>query len=156
MTQRGPTAREGRRDLPGGAALVALALAALACERAPEPPASWPAGAVLVGRRAALSELLARLSQLEGTPLGREARAWAAALPGCPTIEAHAEPASLAALRAGLRCADPGGPLSAVHRDRGERDLVFGWPVGEANALGSAMVSAAGDLDLRVEVPGEA
>jgi hypothetical protein len=156
MTRSEPTARAGRRGGPGRAALVALALAGLACERAPEPAASWPAGAVLVGRSAALSDLLAKLSQLEGTPLGREARAWSAALPGCEWIEAHAEQASLAALRAGLRCADPAGPLSAVHRDRGERDLVFGWPLGEGSALGSAAVSAAGDLDLRVALPGDA
>jgi len=156
MTEQGPTARAGRRRGPGGRALVALALAALACSRAPEPAAGWPPGAVVAGRTRSLARLLAGLAQLEGTPLGREARAWAEALPECESIEAHAATASLAALRAGLRCADPAGPLAAVHRDRGERDLVFAWPQGGASAVGSAAVSAQGDLDLRLELPGGA
>src|SRR5215475_6479245 len=82
MNRQGPKARAGRGCGPRRGALVALglALAAHGCARAPEPGASWPPGALVAGRGRALGELLARLARLEGTPLGREARAWAEAL----------------------------------------------------------------------------
>ena len=158
MHRQAPTAGAGRGRGPGRGVLLALGLAlgAQACARAPEPAASWPPGAIVAGRGRALADLTARLAQLDGTPLGREARAWATALPDCELVEAHAEAADLAALRASLRCADPSGPLAAVHRDRGERDLVFAWPVGGQSAVGSAAISADGDLDLRLELPGGA
>jgi hypothetical protein len=143
------TARAARRG-----ALLALALGVLACGR--EPAQDWPPGALLVGRAPALRAFVAELARLEGTRVAREALAFAEALPDCEWVEAQAEPASLAALRAGLRCADAAGPLAAVHRDRGARDLAFAWPLGEGRAVGSADLSAAGGLELEVELPGEA
>src|SRR5262249_40686761 len=117
MPVGGPTAGAGRGGGRGRAALAALALAALACARAPQPAAAWPPGALVAGSGRALAGLLAALARLEGTPLAREADAWAAALPGCEVVEAAAETASLAALRAGLRCADPAGPPAPGPRD---------------------------------------
>ncbi len=146
---RTAAARAARR-----AALLALALVVLACGR--ERADAWPPGALLAGRAAALRAFATKLARLEGTPIAREALAWAEALPDCELVEARAEPASLAALRAALRCADAAGPLSALHRDRGERDLAFAWPLGDGRATGSADLSAAGDLELRIELPGEA
>src|SRR5262245_12604716 len=143
------TARAARRS-----ALLALALGALGCAR--EPADAWPPGAILVGRTAALGAFAAELARLEGTPLAREAGALAAALPDCEAFEAHAARASLDDLGLAMRCADPTGPLAAVHRDRGARDLAFAWPPGEGRATGSANLSASGGLDLRVELPGEA
>jgi hypothetical protein len=146
---RTAAARAARRR-----ALLALALGGLSCGR--EPAAAWPPGALLAGRAAALRSFAKELARLEGTPVAREARAWASAIPDCELVEAHAEAASLAALRAGLRCAELSGPLAPVHRDRGERDLAFAWPLGAGRATGSADLSAAGDLDLELELPGEA
>src|SRR5262245_14015639 len=143
------TARAARRS-----ALLALALGALGCAR--EPADAWPPGAILVGRTAALGAFAAELARLEGTPLAREAGALAAALPDCEAFEAHAARASLDDLGLAMRCADPTGPLAAVHRDRGARDLALAWPLGEGRASGSANHSASGGLDLRVELPGEA
>jgi len=150
MTPFGRTtaARGARR-----AALLALALVSLHCGREPE---AWPPGALLVGRASALRALAHQLARLEGTPIAREADALADALPACDVVEAHAAQASLAALRAGLRCADPAGPLAAVHRDRGGRDLAFAWPLGDERATGLADLSAAGDLDFEIELPGGA
>jgi hypothetical protein len=147
------TARSARRLRRP--ALLALALGAAACAPAPAPPDAWPEGALLVGRAPALATIAEQLARMTGTPAAREALAWRAALPDCEVVEAHAPQASLAALRAGLRCADPDGPLAAVHRDRGERAFAFAWPVGEARVTGSADVSPKGDLDLRFELPGE-
>ena len=132
------------------AAFLALALGCLHCGR---EPAAWPPGALLVGRAAALRGIASELARLEGTPVAREADAFAKALPECETLEAHAAQASLAALRAGLRCADPAGALAAVHRDLGARDLAFAWPLGDGRATGTADLSAAGDLDLEIELP---
>jgi hypothetical protein len=111
---------------------------------------------VLVGRAATLRTLAAQLGRIARTPAAREAAAFAAALPDCELVEAHAAQANLAALRAELRCADPQGPLAAAHRDRGARDLAFAWPLGEQRATGSATLSAAGDLELWIELPGTA
>jgi hypothetical protein len=147
------TARGARRKRRP--ALLALALGAAACAPQPAPPTAWPAGALLVGSAPALATLAGQLARMTGTPAAREALAWRAALPDCDVVEAHAQQASLAALREGLRCADPDGALAAVHRDRGERALAFAWPLGEARLTGSADVSAKGDLELRFEVPGE-
>jgi len=138
-------------------ALLALALGGAACAPDPAPPPAWPPGALLVGRASALASLAGQLARIEGTPAAREALAWRAAdLPDCDVVEAQAPQASLAALREGLRCADPGGPLAAVHRDRGERALAFAWPLGLERLTGSVDVSASGDLELRFEIPGGA
>jgi len=137
-------------------ALLALALGAAGCAPDPAPPEPWPPGALLVGRAAALASVAEQLARIEGTPAAREALAWRAALPDCDIVEAQAPQANLAALRTGLRCADPRGPLAAVHRDRGERALAFAWPLGEQRVSGSVDVSANGDLELHFEVPGEA
>jgi hypothetical protein len=154
MAGHGPTA--GARPARRAGILALAGLAALACGREPAPAEAWPPGAVLVGRAATLRSLAAQLGRIEGTPAAREAAAFAAALPECEIVEAHAAQASLAALRAGLRCADRQGPLAAAHRDRGARDLAFAWPLGEQRATGSAALSAAGDLELLVELPGTA
>jgi hypothetical protein len=138
------------------AALLALALGAAACAPDPTPPAAWPAGALLVGKASALAALAEQLARITGTPAAREALAWRDALPDCEIVEAQAPQASLAALREALRCADPSGPLAAVHHDRGERAVAFAWPLGEQRVTGSVDLSAAGDLELRFEVPGEA
>jgi hypothetical protein len=137
-------------------ALLALALGALACAPDPAPPAAWPPGALLVGRASALATVAEQLARITGTPAAREALAWSAALPDCELVEAQATQASLPELRERLRCADPDGPLAAVHRDRGERALAFAWPLGQERLTGSAEVSAQGDLELRFELPGEA
>jgi hypothetical protein len=137
-------------------ALLALALGAAACAPDPAPPAAWPEGALLVGKASVLASLAGQLQLITGTPVAREALAWRDAIPDCEVVEAQAAQASLAALREALRCADPSGPLATVHRDRGERALAFAWPLGEERVTGSLDVSAAGDLDLHFELPGEA
>jgi hypothetical protein len=129
-----------------------LALAALGCGR----EAGWPPGALLAGRSAALRELASRLAPLEGTRAAREAQAFAEAIPECELVEARADAPSLPTLRAGLRCADPSGPLAALHRARGERDLVFAWPLEQGRAVGSAQLGPDGDLALSLELPGAA
>jgi hypothetical protein len=138
------------------AALLALALGAGACAREATAPATWPPGALLVGRSSALASLAERLERIEGTPLAREAAAWREALPGCEVVEVQAPQASLASLRAGLRCADASGPLAVVHRDRGEHALAFAWPIGDERVTGHLDLLPDGDLDLRFEVPGGA
>jgi hypothetical protein len=110
----------------------------------------------VAGRASALETLLAQLSRIEGTPVAREARAFLAALPDCETVESHVPEASLSRLRTGLRCADLSGALAAVHRDRGGRDLLFAWPLGDERATASAQVSASGDLEVTLALPGGA
>jgi hypothetical protein len=143
MAPLGPMATARR------AALLALALGGLACGR----EAGWPPGALLAGRSAALRELASRIALLPGTPAAREAEAFAKALPDCELVEAQAAEGSLSALRAGLRCADPSGPLAALHRERGERDLLFAWPLEAGRLTGSADLDPASDLTLAIELP---
>jgi len=140
----------------GGLCPALLALGTLACAPKPPPPETWPPGALLVGRASALASIAGHLARITGTPAAREALAWSAALPDCELVEARSAQASLAALRQGLRCADPDGPLAAVHRDRGEHALVFAWPLGQQRLTGSADVAAQGDVELRFELPDEA
>jgi len=107
-------------------AAVALAIGACA-ERAPE--SQWPAGALLVGRTAALRSLLDDLQQLDGTPLAAQARRLDDRLPDCESVEAHAPSGRLGDLVGALACSATPSPLQAVHRRRGENDLLLALPV---------------------------
>ncbi|MGI9589836.1 MAG: hypothetical protein ACR2P8_00605 [Myxococcota bacterium] len=116
--------------LPGAArpALWIAALFLVACgagdTRAPEEPP----GLLMVARRPDLSRLLERLATLEGTPLGREARALAEALPGCGLVEAISADGSLAGLETSLACVPPRSALAVLHRELGSDAVAFVMP----------------------------
>jgi hypothetical protein len=137
----------------------ALALAAglllSACSGEQPPDAGLPPGALLLARTAALHRLLATAAKLEGTPLAREARGLAARLPACEWTQARAE--SSAQLPGALVCGEKDGPLAALHRERGEHDLAFAFPVGRPTRLvGAADVGADGTLAVSLLFPRDA
>jgi hypothetical protein len=126
--QSGPRSAAPRRPGATRALCAALALAVGACaERAPE--AQWPAGALLVGRTAALRSLLDDLQQLDGTPLAAAARRLSDRLPDCESVEAHAPSGRLDDLVQALACRATPSALEAVHRRRGENHLLLALPV---------------------------
>ncbi|HEY5658364.1 MAG TPA: hypothetical protein VIY27_11310, partial [Myxococcota bacterium] len=125
--ESGPRSARARRRGAAGALCLAVACALGACaERAPEP--EWPSGALLVARTAALRSLLADLQQLEGTPLAAAARRLSARLPDCESVEAHASSGRFDELLDALRCRATPSALEAVHRRRGENDLLLALP----------------------------
>jgi hypothetical protein len=128
-------------------ALVALA-AVLGCRgSAPsEPPGAWWAG-----RGAAVRELLAQLSALEGTPLAHRARELAAALPDCESAGAQAPDGDLAAL-ASARCLSADDPLERIRRASGS-DLVFALGGAGRPALRGSLHAERGALSLELRWP---
>jgi hypothetical protein len=102
---------------------------------APAPDADWPAGALLSARTESLRAVFEGLAQQPSTPLGRNARAWLAALPACPEVEAHAPTGELAALRDALRCVDGGSVQTDFRAWRGDDDLALAVPLGDASRL---------------------
>jgi hypothetical protein len=107
---------------------AALALALGACaERAPE--VQWPAGALLVGRTAALRNLSDDLQRLDGTPLAAASRRLRDRLPDCEIVEAHAPSGRLGDLIETLDCRTTPSALEAVQHRRGENDLLLALPV---------------------------
>jgi hypothetical protein len=133
---------------------VGLAMLVLtACtDRAREP--AVPGGAWVSGRSAALRAIAERVAGLEGTPVGREARALAASLPECALVDGHAPDGDLAAALGGLACRDPAGPFAALDRERGARDLLFAQPVGSTGELLRGALAVRGDaLDLELRWP---
>jgi hypothetical protein len=146
-------ARTGRARFALVAVLCALPLAG--CEKPVDD--GEPEGALLVARRDALASLLSRLEALDGTPLSRAAAGFAADLPDCAVLEAWAATGRVADLLPALTCRTQPSPLEALHRARGERDLVFVLPVGDGPPLrGSARLDG-GDvaLELRWRDPPE-
>jgi hypothetical protein len=141
-----------RRRFAGlAAALAALGLAGVGCGRGAP---SEPEGARLSARRPDLERLLASLARFRGTPLGRRAAALAGRLPACDELEAQAPAGALEPLLAGLRCADPAGPLAPLHRERGARALAFVWPLESGPELhGQLEIDAAGSAELALRVP---
>jgi hypothetical protein len=134
------------------AACAALALAIGACaERAPE--VEWPAGALLVGRTAALRSLLDDLQQLEGTPLAVAARRLSDRLPDCESVEAHAPSGRLGDLVQALACRSTPSPLEALHRRRGESDLLLALPVEGGSRVWVAGRDTAGGISLALRWP---
>ena len=126
-------------------AFTLLAAAALLSCRGRESGAAWPPGLLLVGETRALASLLDATTQLERTPLARAASELRAHLPACPQLEAQAATPDLAAFAASLRCADPQGPLAALHAARGDHALLFALPgPAEARAIGHADLDGAG------------
>jgi hypothetical protein len=133
------------------AVLCALPLAG--CEKPSEDV--WPEGALLVARRAAVVSLLSRLDALEGTPLSRAAAGLAARIPECTLLEAWAPSGRVADLPPALTCRRKSSPLEALHRARGERDLLFVIPVGDGPPLRGSVRREGSDvaLELRWQEP---
>ncbi len=143
-----------RVSLPCALALAACLVLA-ACSGRQTPDADLPPGALLLARTAALHRLLATAAKLEGTPLARQARALAGRLPACEWTQARAE--TNVQLLGALACGDEAGPLAALHRERGERDLAFALPVGRpARVVGAADVGADGTLAVWLLIPPDA
>jgi hypothetical protein len=127
---------------------VLCALPLASCEKPADD--GWPEGALLVARRAAVASLLSRLEALEGTPLSRAAAGFAGALPDCAVLEAWAPTGDVADLIPALTCRTQPSPLDAVHRARGERDLVFVVPVGDGPPLRGSARLEGGDVALEL------
>ncbi len=139
--------------------LVSLALAAglalAGCSGREAPGAGLPTGALFLARTAALERLLATAARLEGTPLARHARTLAERLPRCEWVEARAQ--THAELASALTCGAPDGPLAALYRERGERDIAFAIPLrAEARLVGTANVAPDGSLMLSLVMPDDA
>jgi hypothetical protein len=140
------------RVLRPRALALAAGLALAACSAGPAPDAGLPPGALLLARTTALEQLLATASRLEGTRLAREARGLAERLPACEWVEAQAD--ASARLPAALRCGDPSGALSALHRRRGQHDVAFALPAGGAGRMvGEADLAADGTLSVSLRLP---
>jgi hypothetical protein len=133
-----------RRRAATAACLTALALTCLACGGAARD-ASWPEGALLVGRTAALRSVIEDLQQLRGTPLAEAADALAARLPDCTQLEGHAPDGTLHGLLASLRCAQPNSALAELESARGESDLLIALPT-----------SSGGHVSIRAQVDARA
>ncbi len=119
--------RRARRAARAWIALTSLALCAGCGEPAPsEPPGAWWAG-----RSSAVRELLAQLSELEGTPIARRARELAAGLPECESVGVHAPDGDAAKLANGVRCLATADPLEQIRR-ASNSDLVFASARGPA------------------------
>jgi hypothetical protein len=103
---------------------------------------AFPAGLLVSAETPAFGRFLEALAQLERTPLARIAAALHARLPACPQLEAHSPGGDLDALIEGMRCAEPAGPLAALHEARGKRALAFVLP----GADGARPIATA-DLD---------
>ena len=82
-----------------------------------------------MGRTAALRSLLDDLQQLDGTPLAAAARRLSGRLPDCESVEAHAPSGRLDDLLQALACRATPSALEAVHRRRGEDQLLLALPV---------------------------
>jgi hypothetical protein len=136
-----------RRPGAARALCAALALAAVGCaERAPE--VQWPAGALLVGRTAALRNLLVDLQQLRGTPLAAAARRLADRLPECESVEAHAPSGRLGDLVETLACRAAPSALEALWQRRGENDLLLAVPAAEGSRVWIAVRERANGISL--------
>jgi hypothetical protein len=123
-----------RRPGAARALCAALILAVGACaERAPE--VQWPAGALLVGRTAALRNLLDDLQQLRGTPLAVAARQLGDRLPDCQGVEAHAPSGRFEDLVEALACRTTPSALEAVQQRRGDDDLLLALPVEDGSRI---------------------
>jgi hypothetical protein len=108
---------------------LALAVALLGACSGEEPQApAEPAGLLLVARTPGFARLLERLAAMEGTPLGREARQLADALPTCGLVEARSADATLGGLRDNLVCAPPRSALSRLHAELGNATIAFAAP----------------------------
>ncbi len=128
-----------------GAALALAGLLALACaepEPAP-PPEAW-----LVGRRAALTELLDRLATLTSTPLGEAATRQRARAPECPIWSARANPGDARALADSLGCASETERRLAV-----EDDVAFAWPLADGGSVRGRLRVQGGDVHARLWLP---
>jgi hypothetical protein len=99
------------------------------------PDADWPAGALLSARTETLRGVLAGLGRQETTPLGRTARAWLAALPDCPEVEAHAPGGDFTALPSALQCVADAPARPGFRAWRGEAELALAVPLGDASRL---------------------
>ncbi len=145
--QSGPLSAAPRRPGAARALCAAAALAFGACaERAPE--SQWPAGALLAGRTTALRGLLDDLQRLDGTPLAAQARRLSHRLPDCERVEAHAPSGRLGDLVQALACSATPSPLEAVHRRRGENDLLLALPVAGGTRLWIAARDTAEGISL--------
>jgi len=111
---------------------AAVAAACLACG-APQP--AEPAGALFAAHTASFERLLDRLTQLEGTRLGRRAAELRAELPRCRSIGARVPGPDAAALLAALRCVEGDPRLEAFDHARGDRDLALDWPLGDGKRM---------------------
>jgi hypothetical protein len=138
-------------------ATLAAALAALSCACAEPPPPDAPSGAALLADHAQVAALLAALSGLEGTPLGRRASELALELPDCDRVAAHTAGADLTALLASLRCFDPKGPLAGLVAARAGHGLALSWPLSKGNHLrGWLDIDAQGGVHATVHLPSDA
>jgi len=99
------------------------------------PDADWPAGALLSARTETLRGLLTGLGRQQATPLGRTARAWLAALPDCPEVEAHAPSGGPGTLASALQCVADAPTMPGFRAWRGDADLALAIPLGEASRL---------------------
>jgi hypothetical protein len=127
--------------------IALLALTALVGCRGSDP--GEPRGAWWAGRGPAVRELLDQLAQLEGTPLARNARELAAALPDCESVGAHAPDGDVAKLASGARCLRDGDRLEEIRR-AAQSDLVFALPRAPETALRGALRSENGALALEL------
>jgi hypothetical protein len=132
---------------------AALALGIGGCSVQPAPGSDWPAGTLVIARRAALAQLLGRLQRLEGTPIARRAAAVAAGLPACEWLEGRSvgEPADVWSR---LACRSGASELAGLDRERGDRDVAFALPADRGQrAIGTLAISDAGDVEAELLLP---
>jgi hypothetical protein len=116
----------------------------------------WPRGAALLANTRSLDRLLEHVAQLEGTPLARRAERLRASLPDCPIVEGRAESGQLSDLWTALTCATGSADLIALEQAREGWDVAASVPVAGGHWLATLSISARGDVELELRLPGVA
>jgi len=137
-------------------ALVIAALCAASCGGDEARGPTEPPGLLVVARAPDLARLLDLLASLEGTPLAREARDLAEALPACGLVEARSNDASLAGLERSLTCAPARSELSALHRQLGSAALAFVLPERDgARVRGRVRFDTLDHAEIELDIPND-
>lgn len=145
--------RPSPRPVPGCGVLAPLVvlLVAAGCGPASEPPRP-PPGLYLAGDAGAARRLAGALAALEGTPLARAARVFAAESRGCDELAAGAPSGDLGELLDALTCQTE--PLPAALRPARERgDLVLSTALqGGGYVVTALRVASDGSVEALVTV----
>ena len=115
------------------ALVVAAALVALACDRA--PTRSLPSGRFIVGDAGPVVEFLQRLELMSGTQLARSAALAREKIVDCEELQAWCPGGESCALLERLSCRGDEPGLDEAYVQLGESDWLFGSELGEGQQL---------------------